>query len=116
MQTAHDSPVLLLMPGGAQRLSLGMRPMHSSMLFTIPLKKAQWRRADGRALEAAAAEKQLKTGLMVLLSSDGAEVDANYLRMFAAQTLILIAPVDDLPVPYVPHVGGVLRTKKIGAN
>jgi hypothetical protein len=103
-------------PGGDHRLTLGTKPsyVHLGEGFKVSLKKGKWSDADGKEVGVKAAAKRLKPGVMVLLSADGAAVDGAYLRMFKEDTLLLIVAVEDLPVPYHPHVGGGIPVKKVG--
>jgi hypothetical protein len=103
-------------PAGDKRLTLGTKPsyVHLGEGFKVSLKKGKWSLTDGKGVSAEAAAKRLKPGVIVLLSADGAAVDGAYLRMFKEDTLVLIVAMEELPVPYYPHVGGVIPVKKVG--
>ena len=40
-------------------------------------------------------------------------MDEAYLRMFKEDSLVLTVAAEELPVPYIPHVGGALPVKKV---
>jgi hypothetical protein len=80
----------------------------------MSLKNAKWSGTDGKQVGAESASKRLKPGVLVLLSADGAAVDGAYLRMFREDTLVLVLAAEELPVPYMPHVGGGIPEKKVG--
>jgi hypothetical protein len=114
-QHVHDQPTVLVYPDGEQRLTLGTKPtyVHLAEGFKVSLKKARWRAASGKKIQGEAVAERLKPGAVVLLSADGAEVDPAYLRILREDTLVLILPVDDLPVPYVAHTGGTILIRKV---
>jgi hypothetical protein len=114
-QNVLDAPTLLIYPDGHKRLTLGTKPTHIHLGegFQVAVQKAKWYRADGKEIGAEAAVRHLKHGVLVLLSADGAEVDKAYLHMFKGNTLVLVVPADELPVPYNPHSGGFIAVKKI---
>jgi hypothetical protein len=107
-QNPLDRPTYLVYPDGYQRLTLGTKPqyVHPAEGFKVSMKTAKWSSADGKEVSAEAAAKRLKPDVTVLLSSDGAELDQKYLRLFKAETLVLIVLAEELPVPYFPLVGG----------
>jgi hypothetical protein len=114
-QKALDQLTLLVYPDGHKRLTLGTKPIHVYLAdgFKVSSKKAKWRGVDGKEVSAEATAKRLKPGGMVLLSADGEAVEEVYLRMFKDDTLVLVAPAEELPVPYSPHVGGGIAVKKV---
>jgi len=115
-QTVFDDPTILEYPGGDRRLTLGSKPSYVYLGegFRMRMKIAKWSGIGGKKVGTEAAVKRLKPGVMVLLSADGAAVDRAYLRMFREDTLVLVVPEDELPVPYMPHIGGGILTKKVG--
>jgi subtilisin family serine protease len=115
-QMFDDQPTLLVYPDDHKRLTLETKPTHVYFgdEFKVSSNKATWRGVDGKEVGAEAAAKRLKPGVIVLLSADGAPVDGVYLRMFKEDALVLVLPVEELPVPYSPHVGGSITEKKIG--
>jgi hypothetical protein len=115
-QNVLDQPTILVDPSGNKRLTLGTRPsyVHLGEGFKVSLKEAKWKSTDGKAVGTDAVAKRLKPGVTVLLSADGGAVDGAYLRMFKEDTLVLIVAAKNLPVPYIPHVGGGIPVKEIG--
>jgi hypothetical protein len=105
-------------PNGEHRLTLGTKPtyVHLAAGFRVSLKSAKWSGVDGKEVGAEAAARKLKRGVTVLLSADGNSVDRAYLRMFKEDTLVLIAPAEELPVPYSPHVGGSIPVKEVAKH
>lgn len=114
-QNAVEQPTLLVYSDSYQRLTLGTRPVyvHPADGFKVSIKKAKWSNVDGKKMSSEAVAKRLKPDVTVLLSSDGAEVDQKYLRLFKAETLVLIVPAEELPVPYFPHTGGSIPIKQM---
>ena len=114
-QGVLDQPTLLVYPDGYKRLTLGTKPLyvHPAEGFKVSLKNARWHGTDAKEISAEAGARRLKPGVMVLLSADGAAVDGAYLRMFKEDTLVLIVAVAELPVPYLPHVGGAIPVQKV---
>jgi hypothetical protein len=117
-QNTLDQPTILEYPDGYRRMTLGTKPTHIYLGegFKVSLKKAKWRGADGKEVDADVVAKQLKPGMTVLLSADGAEVDQAYMRIIKADTLVLIVPADELPIPYLPAFGGGFPIKKVGGH
>jgi hypothetical protein len=68
--------------------------VHLAEGFKVSIKEAKWSNVDGKKMSSEAVATRLKPDVTVLLSSDGAEVDQKYLRMFKAETLVLIVPVE----------------------
>ena len=114
VQAVEVSPfeqlTLVVYPDGYQRLTLTGKPSSAYLSpgFRLSFKKMAWRGIDGKPLDTTMVVKQLEPGMKVLLSADGEEVEQAYLRMFKAGTLVLIVPVNELPVQYV-NVGGGQR-------
>lgn len=123
-QNPLDQLTVLVYPDGHQRLTLasnltlGWKPTHVYLGegFRVSLQKAKWHGVDGKAVDARVVAKRLKPGVMVLLSADGAEVEPAYLRLFKADALVLVVPAEELPVPYIPHVGGSIPEKRVGGR
>jgi peroxiredoxin len=114
LQDARAQPEVLVFPSGEQRMTLDVKPRYVHLLegIKVSLKKVKWAGVDDKEVTPAAAAKQLKPGVSVLLSADGHAVDQAFLRLFKDDTLVLIVSVDEAPVPYYPHVGGIIPEKK----
>ena len=114
-QNVLDEPTILVYPSGDKRLTLGTKPsyVHLGEGFKVSLKKAKWSSTEGKEVGVDALAKRLKPGVMVLLSADGGAVDGAYLRMFKEDTLVLVVAAEQLPVPYIPHVGGYIPVKEL---
>jgi hypothetical protein len=109
---------MLVYPGGYQRLTLGTTPSYTTSAngFKVSLKQAKWRGIDDKEVGAGAVAKRLTPGVVVLLSADGATVDTAYRRLFREDTLVLILPAAELPIPYMPHIGGGITVKNVGGR
>jgi hypothetical protein len=88
---------------GEFRMTLGTKQRYVRLGYKVSVKKVKWAGVDGKEVTAAAVAKKLKPGMTVLLSPDGRAVDAAYLRMFKEDTLVLIVPAEEAPVPYLPR-------------
>jgi hypothetical protein len=80
----------------------------------VSLTKARWTGIDGKEVGSETVAQRLKPGVTVLLSADGAPVDAAYRRLFREDVLVLMVLAEELPVPYLPHVGGGIPIKEVG--
>jgi len=78
----------------------------------VPFDKAKWANPQGKTLAPDAVWKSLKPGTMVVLAEDGKMIDPAYAKLFSNETLILILPVDELPIAFMPHTGGSISTRK----
>lgn len=107
---------VLQYPDGSERYNLGGKPWYIDVQIKVSVKEAKWRGVDGKEVNADAAAKRIKPGLTVLLSADGDDVDPAYLRMFKEDTLVLIEPADELPVPVLALPDAILghHYKKVG--
>jgi hypothetical protein len=110
-----DQPSLLVDREGNQRTTLGHKPNFTIPIegFRVPLAKGKWSTADGKEVTANAVAARLKPGTLVLLTADGKPVNETYLRSFKDDTLVLVVPVEDLPIPYMPQIGGSIPIKNV---
>src|SRR5262245_57739393 len=92
---SSDNREALQYPDGSTR-TVGSRGYVHTVWWT-PLGKARWRNCELTQLDADTVWKNIKPGTIVLLSADGALVDADYLRMFNKETLVLTVPAEILP-------------------
>jgi hypothetical protein len=113
-QDSGEELTVLVYPDGSRRLTLGTKPSHTHLGgFKVSLKHAKWQGINGKDISPVEAAKRLKLGIVVLLSADGAAVNQAFLRMFKDDTLVLIVPVDELPLPYLPYTGSTIPEKKV---
>ena len=114
-QGPGERPVLLMDREGNKRMSLGSKPSFIVPIdgFRVKLASGKWSSADGKEIAPDAVATLLKPGVIVLLSADGKSVDPAYLQMFKQETLVLIVPAKDLPIPYMPLIGSSIPIKQV---
>jgi hypothetical protein len=115
VQGVLDRPTVLIYPDGYKRMTLGTKPSYVYLLdgFKVWWKKAKWTGTDGKEVSAESVAKRLKPGVTIVLSADGAAVDEAYLRMFKEDTLVLIVPQEELPVPYASQGGSAIPVQNV---
>ena len=79
-------------PNGGPPLEREIQTFRILQVEFSDVKELQIFTADGKAVDKKVALAKLEDGAMVLLTTDGKKVDANYLRIFKDDTLVLVSP------------------------